>query len=240
MKPSARRVASRYTQALYIPGQVEDDGWEPGAVAPLESGDGDGSQVPPARDNNGNELPETGKTAANPLVREIGREFREEWSATHGGTYPGGRLKIKWTGSEEEGVTRFFEIWDGSTMLATGDAEEWGRHVNISLTGKTASRTATRNPDDWAAIFDSLRPGQSVWVAMTSVMGMSTRTDGTLQEWKVGRRSRSRKYGTEAITLMPLDGTKLPPHAAYRLRKRGDRVSASQGDMGLMLKALKA
>lgn len=52
--PSARRVAARY--AAYMPGQVVQEGWSPGTYAPAPVA-GDGSQVPPARDSFGNELP---------------------------------------------------------------------------------------------------------------------------------------------------------------------------------------
>ncbi len=56
--PSARRVASRYRRrATYMPGQVVEEGWTPGAYAPAPV-EGDGSQVPPARDSFGRELPE--------------------------------------------------------------------------------------------------------------------------------------------------------------------------------------
>lgn len=55
IKPSARRVAHRY--AAYVPGQVVEEGWNPGAYAPAPV-EGTGSQVPPARDSFGKELPE--------------------------------------------------------------------------------------------------------------------------------------------------------------------------------------
>ena len=55
--PSALRVASRYLkQAAFLPGEVTDDGWEPGVNIPVPVGEGDGSQVPPARDTFGNEV----------------------------------------------------------------------------------------------------------------------------------------------------------------------------------------
>ena len=62
--PSARRVASRYhyaKRALYIPGDVTDDGWVPGAYAPGPV-EGEGSQVPPARDSFGHELDDEHET----------------------------------------------------------------------------------------------------------------------------------------------------------------------------------
>jgi hypothetical protein len=78
---------------------------------------------------------------ANPLPKAIFREFRETWAAEHDSPFAG-RIKIKWTGSEEEGTIRFFEVWSGPDMLGTGEADEWGRHVNISL--KPSRRAASR------------------------------------------------------------------------------------------------
>jgi len=58
--PSSRRVASRFAsrrQAAYETGQVVQDGWDPGQYVPAPV-KGEGSQVPPARDSFGKELPE--------------------------------------------------------------------------------------------------------------------------------------------------------------------------------------
>jgi hypothetical protein len=103
--------------------------------------------------------------------------------------------------------------------------------------------------NDYVAIFDSLRPGQTIEVALTSVMGMGSATDGTFREWKVGRKSRSKKYNSEAITLMPMDGSKPNKFNAFRLWKRSRRdhrtgeekpgISASHGDMGIMIKGIR-
>lgn len=58
--PSSRRVARRFAsrrQAAYETGQVVRDGWDPGQYVPAPV-EGEGSQVPPARDSFGKELPE--------------------------------------------------------------------------------------------------------------------------------------------------------------------------------------
>jgi len=101
---------------------------------------------------------------------------------------------------------------------------------------------ATANREEWPAIFDSLKPRQRVYLAMTAVMGMSEATDGKFHEWTVYRRSRGRGY--EAITLLQQDGSKPNKYNAYKLWKKTDRqgneyVSASVGDMGIMLKGMK-
>ena len=91
-------------------------------------------------------------------------------------------------------------------------------------------------------LFDSLKPGETIEVSMTSVMSMSRADNGEYQLWKVGRRSRSKKYNYETITLVPLTGKKPPAHAAYKLWKRGDGergISASHGNMGVFLKGIR-
>lgn len=92
------------------------------------------------------------------------------------------------------------------------------------------------------ALFDSLRPGQKISVAMTSVMGTSEATSGKPQDWIVGRRSKGRNY--ETITLLPVDASWKPTkYNAFKLWKRENyqgevTINASQGDMGLFLKSI--
>lgn len=63
-RPSPSRVAARHWRAsgrsAFVPGVRDSDGWEPGHVEPDEDHPGEGSQVPPARDQDGHEI----KTAA--------------------------------------------------------------------------------------------------------------------------------------------------------------------------------
>jgi len=56
--PSSHRVAAKYIEARWMPGDLVDEGWQPGAYAPAAE-EGEGSQVPPARDSFGNEQSET-------------------------------------------------------------------------------------------------------------------------------------------------------------------------------------
>lgn len=95
--------------------------------------------------------------------------------------------------------------------------------------------TASESPNEYAAIFDALQPGQTVHVALKSVMGRGSETDGQYHPWKVGRRSTSAKYSTDTIPLMPMDGTKPNKMNQFALRKRGDRVSCSHGDMAVII-----
>lgn len=97
-------------------------------------------------------------------------------------------------------------------------------------------RQASENPSEWAAIFDALQTGQTVHIAMKSVMGMGKETNGQYQPWKVGRKSNSAKYGVDTIPLLPMDGSK-PKNKMnqFALRKRGEKVSGSHGDMAVMI-----
>ena len=96
---------------------------------------------------------------------------------------------------------------------------------------------------EMAILFDKLKPKQRIAVAMTSVMGSGQATDGKPHDWLVGRRSKSKKYNTETIVLMPVDGSWKPnKYNAYKLYKRTRHgevtVSAAHGDMGLFLKSI--
>ena len=71
-------------------------------------------------------------TNHNPLPKAIFREFRETWAREHESPFAG-RVKIKWKGSEKEGVIRFFEVWSGQDLIGKGEAEEWGRQVDCYL-----------------------------------------------------------------------------------------------------------
>jgi hypothetical protein len=111
-----------------------------------------------------------------------------------------------------------------------GDHE--GRH-------KKENPSSLDDTEELSEIFDSLKPKETILVAMKSVMGMSRVTDGNYHEWKVGRRSYSKKYGVTTITLLPMDGSKPNKFNRFALRKRRDKVSASHGDMGVMLIGVK-
>jgi hypothetical protein len=96
--------------------------------------------------------------------------------------------------------------------------------------------------EKWVSIFDSLRPGNIVEVWAPSVMGGGT---NNFHPFKVGRRSRPKKWNTEKIRLDPVDGPKKPAWASHFLYKRFDRrtgeprITAAAGDMGLSLKGLR-
>jgi len=83
-------------------------------------------------------------------------------------------------------------------------------------------------------LFASLRAGQTVRVVFSGCLGCG---DVTL---KVGRRSMSKKYNnTESLTLLPADGRKVSPMAAFKLYHRvaNGNVSLAQGDMTTMVES---
>lgn len=106
-------------------------------------------------------------------------------------------------------------------------------------------RNRRRNPtkkEEYVAIFDGLQYGGTVFAHLKGVMGGNT---GGLTEFKVGKKSHSKKYNVYSITLLPMDGSKPSQMSKYTLRKRkyaGEEpyVSAAIGDMGISIEALKA
>ncbi len=87
-------------------------------------------------------------------------------------------------------------------------------------------------------LFDGLKKGQVIRIAVTSCMGMET---GELHERRVGRRSHSKKYGVTSIRLDPMNGPPPPLCAAVTLRKRLDRhgevyVAAAHGNSALTIR----
>ena len=113
---------------------------------------------------------------------------------------------------------------------------------SLSAANEIAAKAST-DPAEWSAIFDRLRPGQIIYIAMTAVMGGGRASSGGYFPHKVGRRSKSKvpRWWTEAIGLEPADGSKAHSFAKYKLwkRKSGD-ISMSAGDMSVMLKGIYA
>lgn len=119
----------------------------------------------------------------------------------------------------------------GSTMTVTPE-----------FSNAIAERAST-DPVELSQIFDNLKPGQIIYIAMTAVMGGGRAGSGAYYPHKVGRRSKSKKprWWSEAMGLEPVDGSKVPDFAKYKLWKRanGD-ISMSHGDMAVMLKGIYA
>ena len=98
------------------------------------------------------------------------------------------------------------------------------------------------NPEDLVAIFDSLKTGERIMVAMKAVMGMGSRENGSYHPWIVGRRAMSRS-GRVSVTLMvpSEDGKPNKTRFRYALNKSKSRhsdgytISASSGDMAMRL-----
>lgn len=97
---------------------------------------------------------------------------------------------------------------------------------------------------DWVKVFDGLRSGQTIKASFKAVMGSSDLLDGSLHEFKVGRKSVSKKHGVESVALEPVGRPKMGPGARIRLHKRTKAdgtamVTASTGDMGMSIVDLK-
>jgi hypothetical protein len=146
--------------------------------------------------------------------------------------------------------------WDvAMDAVLIGDRANAARIVRKLRTAPTpgflravAERGST-DPAEWPQIFDSLKPGQTVYIAMTAVMGSGRGPEsGTYYPHKVGRRSVAKvpRWWSEAITLMPADGSKRSSFAGYKLWKGKGRetgepyVSMSSGDMGVTIKGIYA
>lgn len=128
----------------------------------------------------------------------------------------------------------------------TKTAAQLDREIAEALNGGSASdiaANASTDPATWTAIFDRLKPGQIIYIAMTSVMGMGRAESGGYFPHKVGRRSKAKspRWWSEAISLEPADGRKVPSFAKYKLWKGKDgKISMSHGDMAVMLKGIYA
>lgn len=85
-----------------------------------------------------------------------------------------------------------------------------------------------------STVFDSLRAGQRVRVSFAGCMSA-----GANLTLKVGRRSRSKKWNTDSITLEPANGAKVSPMAKLRLLHRcaNGSVTLAQGDMATTVTA---
>ena len=99
-----------------------------------------------------------------------------------------------------------------------------------------------KNERSFATTFDGLKTGQIIQASFRGVMGGNRKG-----EFKVGRRSVSKKYRSEAITLIPMkDGKEIKtgPFGRYRIRKErsfadgSTFITGSIGDMGIELEEL--
>ncbi len=115
--------------------------------------------------------------------------------------------------------------------------------AGIAISQDEIALVASKDPAEWVQIFDRLKPGQLVYLALTSVMGMSRAESGAYTAHKVGRRSKPKRphWWVEAISLLPADGGKPHPFAQYKLWKhKSGGVSVSSGDMAMDLKGIYA
>jgi len=84
---------------------------------------------------------------------------------------------------------------------------------------------------DYVKIFKTLKPGQVIWIRGRKI-GMFSGGRAPLIQLRVGRKSKTKK-GVETITLLPVDGSKPPLHASYRLYYRPPKEEGSEGSVML-------
>ena len=147
------------------------------------------------------------------------------------------------TGPDASEALRRFKLmapvtgWQAIEKRLKRIKKEMGAEGVLSLQTHDAHKAKAKkaNPlpptPKWAALFDSLKPGEIVVIDVTSYGfgGTGRRT------MKVGRRSHSKKYNVTSLRLDPVTGKRPPIYAAIKLYKRGTRVSAAHGDMAMGL-----
>jgi hypothetical protein len=116
------------------------------------------------------------------------------------------------------------EAYEEECALMNEEAEVKG-------TPEEAEQNAIKGHDAGAKVWDKLKSGKTVWMRWSTVM--TAGSGGDYRPYIVGRRSLSKKYGVESITLSrPGVGSKAMQLA---LRKREDRVTLSVVDMAAII-----
>ena len=64
---------SHSASASWVPGQIIQEGWESGGLERQHPEDGEGSQVPPARDDDGNEIPDEEAAVKSAMQRWVAK-----------------------------------------------------------------------------------------------------------------------------------------------------------------------
>lgn len=128
----------------------------------------------------------------------------------------------------------FLKMYSGSD-LPLQEASNPPSHVwkGFYLLGPNESHPRALMAQDYAKIFDSLKPKQKIEAALTSI------NKGEPREYTVGRKSTSKKYGVVSIEITPVGQQPPGRGAKIKLRKRGNSVTAAHGDMGVRILSLK-
>jgi hypothetical protein len=132
------------------------------------------------------------------------------------------------------GVTSY-QVPSPGTPYKVPSPAEFGFQPGV--TADYAAAHAVKDQAGWAKIFDTLRPGQILWVWYTAVMSTNRRG---YTPFRVGRRGHSKKHNVSSISLM-LPGQKksFGPGWQRKLLKWGDgSVDFVIGDLGTTLRGL--
>lgn len=104
------------------------------------------------------------------------------------------------------------------------------------VTPDFAKAHAATSPEAMSAIFDKLKPGQTVWMAFAAVMSTG---DKSFKPYTVGRRSFSKKYNYTTVSLLRSGQKSAGGMMKIALTRRGDgQVLVALGDMGATLLGL--
>jgi hypothetical protein len=130
------------------------------------------------------------------------------------------------------GVTSY-QVPSPGTPYKVPSPAEFGFQPGV--TADYAATHAVTNRAGWAKIFDSLKPGQTLWLSFHSAMA---ETRGYVP-FRVGRRGHSKKYNVSSITLLkPGQKKSFGPGVQTKLYKRGKDVSFALGDMATDLRGM--
>jgi len=67
------------------------------------------------------------------IIKTICKEYRETFTGHNGAEPQMAGLRLRWTGQEEEGVLRLFELKQNGRVVAVGMVEEWGSFCEVCL-----------------------------------------------------------------------------------------------------------
>ena len=138
----------------------------------------------------------------------------------------------------EQIVWKIHAKWRFDSVLVANEVVDPRKLKKSIADGLSSAKHAS---EDFGRVFDRLKSGQTVQVAVKSVMGRSSLFDGSFHEFKVGRRSHSKKYGVTSLAIHPVGESKPRGRGAQiKLMKRSNgNVSVAIGNMGATLKGLK-
>lgn len=92
----------------------------------------------------------------------------------------------------------------------------------------------------YPGLWDKLTMGTKIKLSLQAYGSWDDFTDGSWQEWTIGRKSRSKKYGVDVLRIIPKgytasDFNKYNAYTLMRRDKNPDVISVAHGDMAVGL-----